>query len=351
MKTLFKTSIILFFTSIFFLLASCATTVNVRLTRPAKLDLNGAKTIAVLPIAPSSYYKEYDVSTGVGTRFVRNMFYQIFEVQDPNEQQAIDKLQYLIEHGLIESPYIELVSSDAVKRALNTGALNPADVYLTGEVTYFDVTDRRSEERKLVKEARGKEKAEYAMVTYWQREVVFNVKYQIVDSTTEKVISYDEYRCNGTSSKYGAKHSLPSAYSLIESDIQDAARSILHSLQPYSVIKSIKLLECKTKDKALKERMKKADELAESSKIEKASQEFQKIYKETGLIEAGYNAAILQEALGNLSEAENMMNDLYERTSDSRVEKGLSDIRYEISQANRLQKQIKTQDTSEDLDF
>ena len=101
--------------------------------------------------------------------------------------------------------------------------------------------------------------------------------------------------------------------------------------------------------------MKAADELADDNQLKKATaQNFRKFYEETDLVEAGYNAAILQEAMGNLSLAEEMMMDVYNHYPDQRVSKGLSDIRYEISQANRLQKQIKKADANssdyEDLD-
>ena len=332
------------------LLASCATTVNVRLTRPAQLDLNGAKTIAILPFKPCSYYREYNSEASIGRKIVVNSFYQIFEIKDPNEQTAIDSLRSQVERGLLDSPYIKLVSAESVERSLKKGSLNPADVYLTGEVTYFDVSDSRHEERKKVREAQGDRLAEYQIHNYWVREVNFNFRYQIVDSSTEKVIGYREVRCNESSSKYESRNALPGAYSLIESDVKASARKILQELQPYTVTKSIKLLESKTKDKELKARMKAADKLADNSQLAKASEEFTKIYEDTGLVEAGYNAAILQEALGNFGTAEKMMSDLYDKTKDSRVARGLSDIQYEINQANRLQKQIKGSDKSEDLD-
>ena len=341
---------ILFFVSVILLFASCATTVNVRLTRPAQLDLNGAKTIAILPFKPCSYYREYNSEASIGRKIVVNSFYQIFDIKDPNEQMAIDSLRTQVERGLLDSPYITLVSAESVERSLKKGTLNPADVYLTGEVTHFDVSDSRHEERKKVREAQGDRLAEYQIYNYWVREVTFNFRYQIVDSSTEKVIGYREVRCNESSSKYESRNALPSAYSLIESDVKAASRKILQELQPYTVTKSIKLLETKTKDKELKARMKAADKLADNSQLAKASEEFSKIYKETALVEAGYNAAILQEALGNLTEAEKMMSDLYDKTKDSRVAKGLSDIQYEINQANRLQKQIKGSEISDDLD-
>lgn len=349
MKTFFKSCLIFFCSLIIFISVSCATTVNVNLTRPAQLDLNGARTIAVLPFKPAYYYKEYE--TSLGTEILINTFYQIFKIKDPDEQLVIDSLYSQIEHGLLNSPYIKLVSSDSVEKALRKGTLNPADVYLTGEVSYFSVEDRSSEEKKLIKAASGSQPAQYQFVKYWRREVIFNFRYQIVDSTSDKVIAVNEYRCDNSSYKYESKRELPSAYSIIESSIKTAAQKILHELQPYTVTKSIKLLETKTKDKALKERMKAADELAENSMLAKASEEFQKIYEETGLVEAGYNAAILQEAMGNLSKAEKMMTQVYNANPDSRVGKGLADIQYEINQANRLKKQInETEKTGEDLE-
>ena len=339
-----------------FMFLSCATTVNVKLTRPAHLDLNGARTIAILPIKPCAYYKEYN--TSLGMEILINSFYQIFDIRDPDEQLAIDSLRTQIERGLLDSPYIKLVSSDAVENAKRKGYLNPADVYLTGEVTYFDVSDSKSEERKLVKAAKGDQKAEYEIVRYWKRTAYFNFKYQVVDSSTDKVISFDEIRMEETSSRYESKSSLPGTYSLLESDIRYAAKRILQELQPYVVTKSIKLLEVKTKDKDLKARMKAADELAENNQINTASAEFQKIYEETGIVEAGYNAAILQEALGNLSIAETMMEKVYLQNPDSRVAKGLSDIRNEINMANRLKNQINESvagsndsDDFDDIDF
>lgn len=342
--------IFLIFFSAFLLLmiSSCATTVNVQLTRPAQLDLNGARTIAVLPFKPYSYYKEYD--TAIGREILVNSFYQIFDIKDPDEQLIIDTLHGQIEHGILESPYIKLVSSESVERALSKRSLNPADVYLTGEVSYFDVIDRRKEKKERVRVASGDQKAEYIFVTYWSREVYFNFRYQVVDSSNDTVIASEEFRCSRYSSDYHSRNALPGAYSIIESDIRSASRQILHELQPYTVTKSIKLLEAKTKDKDVKERMKAAGELVKNYKLEQACKEYADIYQDTKLVEAGYNHAVLMEAQGELSAAEEIMQDIYDTTSDPRLLKGLEDIRYEINQAKRLNKQIKDTDISGDLD-
>ena len=54
--------------------------------------------------------------------------------------------------------------------------------------------------------------------------------------------------------------------------------------------------------------------------------------------------------MGELSLAEEMMLYVYERNPDSRVARGLADIRYEINQANRLDKQINSSGGSSTLD-
>ena len=95
MKTLLKTSLILFCGSIFFLFASCATTVNVRLTRPAQLDLNGARTVAVLPFKPGQYYVEYD-EHGILTRCSTNKA----EIDAKGELVGIHKLSSSFYHKL-----------------------------------------------------------------------------------------------------------------------------------------------------------------------------------------------------------------------------------------------------------
>lgn len=325
---------------------SCATTLNVNLTRPAKLDLNGAKTIAVLPIKPFAYYREYDVN--FGTEILINTFYQIFEITDPDEAAIIQRLRADIENGLVKSPYIKLVNSGEVERARRNGYLNPADVYLTGEIAYFSISDKPYEERRLVKEATETEKAVYQFITYWTRYVDLIFRYQIVSSSDNCVISTREIRCSENAGSYDSRRKLPSAYSIVESKVQYAAKTILKELQPYTVTKSIKLLETKSKDKLLKERMKAADSLASENLLEEAKNAFSQIYEETALVEAGYNAAIIEEARGNLSIAESMMMEVYNRNPDSRVAKGLEDIRYEIEQATRLNKQIKSASASDE---
>lgn len=317
--------------------SSCATKVRYEVVRPAELDLNGAKTISVLPIKPYAYFHIRSDTSLV--EIVLGSYFGLFDSVSYDERKAIDYIQTSIEKGLIASPYIDVVSSDAVKKSVEKGYLNPADVYLTGEVTYYNVNDRVTSERVAVEDKRpdpnGKKNKTYVTIDYYYRDVTMDFKYQIVDGSTNKIICYDKISMSNSSGRYSSVRDLPSPYSLLQNNLSNSVAKILKELQPYVVTKSITLLEDKSKDPD----MKNANELAKNYNIKDSYKLYSKIYKEKDLFEAGYNAAILKQALGELSEAQELMDNLYEKTYDSRAYKALAEIENEIRLAKKLQAQ------------
>ena len=67
---------------------------------------------------------------------------------------------------------------------------------------------------------------------------------------------------------------------------------------------------------------------------------FLKIYNDSGYFEAGYNAAMILMAMGQLNEAKSLINNVYENTGNIKALEALSDIENEIKQAKRLENQI-----------
>ena len=328
------------------LFISCATTVTVQVKRPAQLDLNGAKTIAVLPFRPYQINDVVDVFS-----FIIDTIFFDYDKCNPDEKKCLDRLKNEIEIALSKSPYISLINSSEVQRAIKNNYLNPADVYLMGEVINFCINDIPHKTNVKVdyydidEEGNKKKRTEYEEKTEYSRNVRLEFVYQVVDSSTRKVISYKSVNISNESYYYDSKSKLPSAYSILENRIVGLAKKILQDLQPYTVNKSISLL----KDKSKNPDMKYADKLAKNKLINESYDEFIRIYKETELFEAGYNAASLQLALGNLYTAKQMMEELYIKTHDQRAIEALSDINNEITQAQRLKNQIEQKE--EYLDF
>ena len=347
MKNVSRLIFISFFISV---LLSCATTLTVNVTRPAKLDLNGAKTISVLPFKPSDYYGLYEPANGIVV--VISDFFRLFDRSAPEERRCISYFHDEIEQGLMTSPYVQLVSAAAVQTALNNGNAIPADVYLTGEIVYFDIEDEKEVVRKKVEEedddenygiisvssdsSSDKKTVKYITEEYFTRRVKMEFRYQVVDSKSNKIISYDRSSISERSSRYDKKSSLPSAYSLLEYDLRNISRKILRDLQPYVVRKSIKLMQDKSKMPAIKA----ADGLARDGYLKESYEQFLQIYRDTNMLVAGYNAAMILEALGRLDEAEQLIKEVYVLYPESAVLDGLYDIQSEIRQNQRLQGQI-----------
>lgn len=333
---------------IFLCLISCATTLKIQVERPAKTDLNGAKTIAVLPFKPYKIKDSFDVFY-----FLTDAFIFDSERCDPDEKRCIEKLKYEIEDGLAKSPYITLINSAEVQKAIKNNYINPADVYLVGKVSYFFVDDVKHNVKRPVKhyvideEGNKKEVTEYECFFEFSRNVTFIFNYQIVNSADSKVLSNGSVELNNQSGHYNSKSELPSVYSLLQYNLSDAAKKILREIQPYTITKSIKLLKDKTKNPD----MKNADKLAAEFYLQESYDEFLKIYNSTGLFEAGYNAAVLKEVMGDLYGAKKMLEELYSKTFDERALKCINDIENEFFLAERLKNQTETENENEFLDF
>lgn len=322
-----------------FTILSCATTVNVKMTRPAKLDLQGAKSISVLPFKPSSNSSAID-SDHLVISFI-NTFFQIFDTTSPYEEKLLTYLKANIEEGLSNSPYIDLVSSVSVQNAINYNKKAVVDVYLIGQASDFEVYDSHDVKKKKISndyyDDSGRHiKAKYEYEDEYKRTVSMSFSYQLVDAYTNSVIAFRSFTLRKTSSSYSSKYNLPNPYNLLKSEVEDKTQDILKDLQPYVVTKSIRLLEDKTKN----EKFKYANELAKKGYIDESYQAFCDLYFSTGMMEAGYNAAMLDMARGNLSMAKKMMQEIYSIYQDERVLAGLNDIQNEIDLANQLQSQL-----------
>jgi len=321
-----------------FLLISCATTVNARMIRPAKMDLQGAKTISILPFKPSSYSS----MTNSDNLFISviGTFFQIFNFSNPDEEKLMTYLKSTIEEGLASSPYIDLVSSVSVENALKNGTTAPVDVYLVGQVSDFYVNDNHNVNKKKIADEYFNEEgqlieAKYEYTDEYKRSASLTFNYELVSASSNKVIAYKSFTVEESSGTCSSKSNLPNPYNMLKNKVYYKAQDILKELQPYVITKSIKLLEYKTKNEAFKA----ANNLAKKNYIDESYQAFYDLYFSTGMMEAGYNAAMLDMARGNLTMAEKMMKELYSIYNDERILIGLRDIQNEINLANQLHAQ------------
>lgn len=89
------------------------------------------------------------------------------------------------------------------------------------------------------------------------------------------------------------------------------------------------------------EDMEYANKLADKGYYQDSYNEFMRIYNETGLMEAGYNAAVVLEAMGRFVEAQRLMTQVYDNSWDKRAKKELDSINDEISKQKKFNDQNK----------
>ncbi|HAH61626.1 MAG TPA: hypothetical protein DCL73_05970 [Treponema sp.] len=312
------------------LTAGCATTVPVTVTRPGELDLRGAKSISVLPFRLSTA-KDERGSSSKGTTIIIDIgrFFDSLAGDNSEERRAANFLTDQLTQKLTNSQYVQLVNSSAVQSALENGTAVPADAYLTGGFTLFDShmeTTHRTETDSAGNEYNA---------AYYKKTVSASITYQIIDTKTNQIIAYKSTDVTNSSDEKKDNRQLPKDFDIIRPDLERLSDQIMKELQPYEERMYISLLSDKTKDPD----MKIADEMAKKGLIKQSEEKFMSIYTQRNLFVAGYNAAKLLQAQGELYKARDMMERLVNKFGDKRAMTALSNIDYEIAQSEKLQRQ------------
>lgn len=302
---------------------SCSTTVPVKVKRPAKLDMQGAQTLAVLPFQP----RYVDVTLSQSN--VRSLYSSSYSNDKDyrDKEEICSNITYALETTLASTEYYELQNSTRVKVALERGTEIPADAYIYGYISDYTCSDVLKNKKEV--ETEGAEPLYY-------RYVKARITYQIIKASTNRVIASDYYTLEGDGSIVDKnRNRLETPYQILKSDINSMVITIGKQIQPYYETIHLSLLSDKTKNPE----MKVADTLAEKGYIEQAQQKFEQIYHEDGNFAAGYNSALLLEAMGELDEAKMQMEELVNITGNKQAIKALQNIEYELKQRERLQTQ------------
>ena len=161
------------------------------------------------------------------------------------------------------------------------------------------------------------------------------MRYSFINGINDKTIATKQCEFTKTSSEKDNKSDLPTPLDLLRYDINGFVDDVLYAIQPYQETCSVTLLEDETKNDDLKQ----ADKLADKGQLVESYRIYKRVYDETGYFVAGYNAALLQLALGNLSQAKSEMTAVYNASGDKRARDYIDHIDQEIQSAQRLQKQ------------
>ncbi len=316
---LVKKSFILLIVVAAICLCGCATQVKVVVDRPAELNMNGANSIAILPIQANEPEKTETIN-------FLGFFTILRKSSTPStREQLADYLTNSLTSKLLSTSYYTVVDSAMVEGALKAGNKPPVDVYLTGSINQFNT--------KVTSEV--VENDDGTTTVYYKRTADVSVNYRIIDATTGSIVAMRKADYSRTSSSDTDEYKLPGAYDLLTGELDRLASKIMKEVQPYQETMYLSLLKDKTKDPDFAE----ADQYAKNGAIELSYEKFQAIYDKTGYYEAGYNAAILLQALGKLEDARDAMKALVAKTGDKKAISALAAINREIASAEKFKQQ------------
>ena len=309
----------------------CSTTVKQDVERPANLEVENYATVSALPFKTLAQMGKDDDYDDTPVETFEDYYQKLGQkaASESDEQALLALLDERLMDRLTQSKQLKFVDPDSVQYAIRQRKEIPADVYITGGFTKFSSTIEKED----VDTGKKDDDDKPIMETRYWREASARVLYQVVETGTNRVISKNEFSFSDKSDKNTNWKKVSSTYTVLSPYLNSVVSNIMKDFTPHTETRELTLLKGKGKD------MKEADKLAGKGSLVPARNRFLSIYRETGLFEAGYNAALLYEAVDEYDSALKLMNDVWKNSGDSRAKEKLKELEQEAEAARRLQAQ------------
>ncbi len=311
--------------------ASCSTTVRQEVEQPANLEVERYASVSALPFKTSSEMGSKSSYDDTPVETFEDYYQRLGQkaASENDEYVLLTQLDDRLTEKLMQSRQLKYVDPDTVQYAIRHREDIPADVYVTGGLTRFISKIEKEETDSGKKDDEDKPIME---TKYW-REASAVLLYQVVETGTNRVVSKQEFSFSDKSDKVSDWKKVSSTYSVLSPYLNSIVSNIMKDFTPHTESRELTLLKGKGKD------MKEADKLAGKGSLVAARNKFLAIYRQEGTFEAGYNAALLYEAMEEYEEALSLMNKVWKNSGDSRAKEKIRGLEKEMEAARRLQAQ------------
>lgn len=311
-------------------LTGCQTEVETKIERPAVLDVKNSTTVAVMPFKGSA---EMAKLLDDGTYNV-NLYRNIDSLtSNPLKVDDEQRITAAITEALIKdfekTGRFTVVPSKNVAQAEAAGKKAPADLVVTGGLTYFG-TALQKEQRQTTDKKGGNVRH----TTYYWRDITVSVVYSVLETKTNTLLDNREAKYTVSSEPTPERGFVPEAADMAIDKVKELSKSIVKDFVPYTEDVALTLLFHKDTE------MKTASTNAQLGKIELAIDQYDRLYDRKGYFEAGYNKAVLLQANGKLDEAYALMKEVYARFNNDKAKKALTVLEREISSKDKLKTQV-----------
>lgn len=297
---------------------SCGSSVKIKVLKPAEINMADMRKISILPF-------DY-TPTGIDSfgDFFVHVLADSIDLQSRENRYLKESAAYATDKvvdTLHHTGYFQIINAGPVQdiktfssqksRAVEIGAKLGVDAILIGKINKGNC-------KRLSFNKEESHNGKKNQVPWIRQKCDFAISYQVINTTTDTIIARKHYSRHKESEvvEYN-KFSLPEPDEIFKSFIDDFLPEIARQLAPYTVLESRKLLKDETENPFLG----RAFELIDSEQYEEAQIMFYKQWQNTGNPVAGYNAAILNEALGKMDKAIEIMAQLEQRHQDALYKK------------------------------
>lgn len=273
-------------------LASCVTSVPIEVTNLPSMDTSGINRLAVMPFGTAGH--------------------------GPNQRQIAGALTTIATEAIAGAHYFTLVDPGEITRreSAGMGYADAVDAVFRGDVVALSVDDS-SHSEEYIETTRDGKKIKRSKTIY-DRSVVLDFTYRLVRARDGTVIGQRHRTATGTNHSE-TRRDLESGFTLARRAAERELSGLAREVAPWKSVVRRTLEKETSKDKALKARMKEAEALVKGGSYRSAKDAFGQIYRETGSFAAGYNEAVMAEALGELDESISLMTALGESTGNQKA--------------------------------
>jgi len=315
------------FTILVSLLTGCATSIHVKVMKPAEINMSGARKLAIFSVSVPQNGMNHTIedlwTSSVSKKGKRNIL-KLSSIEYKIGEYSTDNLIA----NLNDTGYFEIISPTDVERSLEyyegaeidpimLGQLLGAEAIILSEITDLDEKIDKYEVKKTVVDEETEEEIE--IIENWARKTVhLRFTYWVISTITDKLIatkSFSNSRNNEVLVEDRKRPNFRPSEEMYREILNGILKSIAKQLAPYEVWEARYMMKDKTKDP----RMKNADNLVKGGVYDKALELFLEIWYDNQNPAAGVNAAILYEVIGNVDSAIKLIEEVLDVSADKKV--------------------------------
>ena len=310
---------------LFILISSCATSIHVKVLKPAEVNMSGTRKLAIFTVDVPQKGIYQDADNMWKDLLKKIKIKKIIETSEMEYRIGEYATDTLIAY-LADTNYFEIISPTDVERSLEyydasdidpimLGSLLGAEAIILSEITDLD----EDIEKYIVIETHidKKTKKEYEVEVPWVRKTVhLRFTYWVISTVTDRLIatkSFTQSAKHQVEAKSDAQ--LRSSEEMYKQIITGNLKTVAKQLAPYEVWEARYMMKDETKD----DRMEQADNLVKGNIYDKALDLFLEIWYDNQNPAAGVNAAIMYEVMGDVDTAIKLIEEVLDVSADKKV--------------------------------